>query len=160
MPGSALPSMANVPRAVVMLAVITGAAISPICEQMGIWGYGQVMLRRDFTRRSAILLSAAIFAIAPHPPFGVPLLPKIAFFFLAGLPFAVSADLTGSILPNLPVHMFGLLAFFTVVWPNDPQRLLVRDSGVDAGFLIHAAQAILFTALAVMAFRRLRSARP
>jgi len=69
----------------------------------------------------------------------------------------VTADLTGSILPNLPVHMLGLLAFFTIVWSNDPQRLPLSDSGVDAWFLIHAAQAILFTALAVMAFKGLRS---
>ena len=155
MPGSVLPSMTNVPHLIVVLAVVTGAAISPICEQVGIWGYGQVMLRRDFTRRSAIVLSALIFAVAPHPPFGVPLLPKIVFFFLVGLPFAVTADLTGSILPNLPVHMLGLFTFFTVVWPQDPQRLLLRDTGPDTWFLLHAAQAILFTGLAVWAFRRL-----
>jgi hypothetical protein len=159
MPGSVLPSMTNVPHVIVVLAVVTGAAISPICEQIGIWGYGQVMLRRDFSRRTAIVLSALIFAVAPHPPFGVPLLPKIVFFFLVGLPFAVTADLTGSILPNLPVHMLGLLTFFTVVWPQDPQRLLLRDTGPDGWFLLHAAQAILFAGLAVRAFRRLAEDR-
>jgi Type II CAAX prenyl endopeptidase Rce1-like len=159
MPGSVLPSMANVPHLMVLLAVVTGAAISPICEQIGIWGYAQVMLRRDFTRRSAIVLSALIFAVGPHPPFGVPLLPKIVFFFLVGLSFAVTADLTGSILPNLPVHMLGLLTFFTVIWPHDPQRLLLRDTGPDAWFLLHATQAILFTGLAVWAFRRLSGVR-
>jgi len=61
MPGSVLPRMANVPRAVIMLAVVTGAAISPLCEQIGIWGYGQVILRRDFTRRTAILRSRSSF---------------------------------------------------------------------------------------------------
>jgi hypothetical protein len=155
MPGSVLPSMTSVPHWIVVLAVVTGAAISPICEQIGIWGYGQALLRRDVTRRSALVLSALIFAVAPHPPFGVPLLPKIVFFFLVGLPFAVTADLTGSILPNLPVHMLGLLTFFTVVWPHDPPRLLLRDTGPDAWFLLHAAHAILFTGLAVWAFRRL-----
>lgn len=155
MPGSVLPSMTNVPHVMVLLAVVTGAAISPMCEQMGIWGYGQVMLRRDFTRRSAILISALIFAVGPHPPFGVPLLPKIVFFFLVGLSFAVTADLTGSILPNLPVHVLGLLTFFTLIWPHDPERLLLRDTGPDASFLLHAAQAILFTGLAVWAFKRL-----
>jgi CAAX prenyl protease-like protein len=155
MPGSVLPRMTNVPAWMIVLAVVTGAAISPICEQIGIWGYGQVMLNRDFTRRSAILLSALIFAVGPHPPFGVPLLPKIAFFFLVGLTFAMTADLTGSILPNLPVHMLGLLTFFTVVWPHDPQRPLLRDSGPDAWFVLHAAQAILFAVLAVRAFRHL-----
>lgn len=157
MPGSVLPSMANVPYWIVLVAVVTGAAISPICEQIGIWGYGQVMLRRDFSRTSAIVLSALIFAVLPHPPFGVPLLPKIVFFFLVGLPFAITADLTGSILPNLPVHMLGLFTFFAIVWPQDPQRLLLRDTGPDAWFLLHVAQAIVFAGLAVWAFRRLRN---
>ena len=158
MPGTVLPTFAGVPRAVIVLAVITGAAISPICEQIGIWGYGQVMLGRDFTRRSAILLSALIFAVAPHPPFGVPLLPKIAFFFLVGLTFACIADMTDSILPNLPVHMLGLLVFFTIVWPHDPRRPLVSNGGADAWFVLHIAQALVFTALAVVAFRRLEMA--
>jgi hypothetical protein len=152
MPGSVLPSMTNVPHWIVVLAVATGAAISPMCEQIGIWGYGHVMLRRDFTRRSAIVLSALIFAVAPHPPFGVPLLPKIAFFFLVGLPFAITADLTGSILPNLPVHILGLFTFFTVVWPHDPERQLLRERGLDVWFLLHVAQATVFTTLAAWAF--------
>jgi CAAX prenyl protease-like protein len=155
MPGSVLPSMTNVPRSVAVLAVVTGAAISPICEQIGIWGYGQVMLSRHFTRRSVIVLSALIFAIGPHPPFGVPLLPKIAFFFLVGLTFGIIAALTGSILPNLPVHMLGLLTFFTIVWPNDPVRALLREGGPDIWFFVHVAQSVLFTVLALWAFERL-----
>ena len=101
------------------------------------------------------MLSALIFAVGPHPPFGVPLLPKIVFFFLVGLTFGVTAALTGSILANLPVHIVGLFTFFTFVWPNDPQRALLRESGPDAWFFLHVVQAILFTALAVGAFRRL-----
>jgi len=159
MPGSVLPSMANVPRSMAVLAVVTGAAISPICEQIGIWGYGHVILSRDFRRLSVIVLSALIFAVGPHPPFGVPLLPKIAFFFLVGLTFAVTAALTGSILPNLPVHMLGLLTFFTIVWPNDPLRPLLRESDPDLWFFVHVAQSVLFTVLALWAFRRLSEVR-
>jgi hypothetical protein len=155
MPGSVLPTMTNVPGPVVALAVVTGAAISPICEQIGIWGYGQVMLRRDFTRRSAIILSALIFAVGPHPPFGVPVLPKIAFFFVVGLVFSVTAELTGSIGPNLPVHVLGLLIFFTLIWPHDPQRALVGISGLDPWFVFHAIQAVVFGGLTVWAFTRL-----
>jgi Type II CAAX prenyl endopeptidase Rce1-like len=155
MPGSVLPSMTNVPRPMAMLAVVTGAAISPICEQIGFSGYGQVILSRDFTRRNVIVLSALIFAVGPHPPFGVPLLPKIAFFFLVGLTFEVTAALTGSILPNLPVHMLGLLTFFTIVWPNDPVRPLLRERGPDVWFFVHVAQSVLFTVLGWWAFKRL-----
>lgn len=155
MPGSVLPSATGAPEFVVVAAVVAGASISPLCEQAGIWGYGQVMLRRAFNRRNAIILSALIFAVAPHPPFGVPMLPKLLFFFLVGLTFSVTADLTDSILPGLAVHAVGLLLFFVFIWPRDPGRALVANSGVDTWFTLHAAQAIGFALLAVVTFRHL-----
>lgn len=155
MPGSVLPSMANVPAPIATLAIVTGAAISPICEQIGIWGYGQTMLRSNFTRMSGIVLSALIFAVLPHPPFGVTPLLKAAFFFLVGLVFAVTADLTGSIKPNFPVHVLGLLIFFTIIWPNDPQRVIVSVRAVDPWFIIHSVQVLVFGLLAIYAFTRL-----
>jgi hypothetical protein len=155
MPGNVLPPMANVPWPVAVLAVGMGALISPICEQAGIWGYGQVMLRRDFTASTAVVLSALIFAVAPHPPFQVPLLPKIAFFFVTGVTFAVLAELTNSILPGLLVHVLGLLTFFTLIWPKDRTRVLVRSGGADVWFFVHLGQVIIFTLLASFAFVRL-----
>jgi hypothetical protein len=113
------------------------------------------MLRREFTASSAIVISALIFAVAPHPPFHVPLLPKIAFFLLTGLVFAVLAELTNSILPGLVVHVIGLLAFFTLIWPNDPARRLVSDGGADIWFYAHAAQVVVSALLASLAFSRL-----
>jgi membrane protease YdiL (CAAX protease family) len=158
MPGNVLPTTNDLPRWMLVIAVLAGAAISPLCEQMGIWGYAQDILQHAFTRRTSIAISALIFAFLPHPPFGVPLLPRIAFFFLVGLPFGVIADATGSMLPNLPIHMLGLLAFFGVVWPQDPQRRLVSEGGANAWFVVHAAQAIVFTILTIMALRRLTRA--
>jgi len=155
MPGSVLPPMGNVPWPIVVLAVGMGALISPICEQAGIWGYGQTMLRREFAASTAVVLSALIFAVCPHPPFHVPLLPKIAFFFLTGVTFAVIAELTSSILPGLVVHILGLLTFFTLVWPNDPTRQMVRDGGADIWFYAHVAQVVVFGVLAIVAFSRL-----
>jgi hypothetical protein len=51
--------------------------------------------------------------------------------------------------------MIGDLTFFTLVWPHDAARRLVFESGTDGWFWIHVAQAIVFTALAFWAFRRL-----
>jgi membrane protease YdiL (CAAX protease family) len=159
MPGNVLPPMGHLPEPVVALAIAMGALISPICEQAGIWGYGQTMLRREFTPSAAIVLSALIFAAAPHPPFNVPLLPKLAFFFLTGVTFGVLAELTGSILPGLAVHVLGLLAFFTLIWPNDPTRRLLRDGGADIWFYAHVAQVIGFALLAIGVLSRLASGR-
>jgi hypothetical protein len=160
MPGNVLPPMKNVPWPVVALAISMGALISPVCEQAGIWGYGQTLLRREFTAATAIVVSALIFAVAPHPPFHVPLPFKIAFFALTGLIFSVLAELTDSILPGLAVHVLGLLAFFTLIWPNDPARRLISDGGADLWFYARVAQVIVFALLAVVVFSRLRRASP
>jgi hypothetical protein len=160
MPGNVLPPMGNLSWPIVALAVGMGALISPICEQAGIWGYGRTMLRREFTAPTAVALSALIFAVAPHPPFHVPLLPKIAFFFLTGLTFAVLAELTNSILPGLTVHILGLLSFFTLIWPNDPARRLVKDGGADIWFYGHVAQVIVFALLAIVVFFRVATFHP
>jgi len=160
MPGNVLPAMGTLPWPIVALAVAMGALISPICEQAGIWGYGQMMLRREFGVSTAIVLSALVFAIAPHPPFHVPLLPKIAFFFLTGLTFSLLAERTNSILPGLTVHILGLLAFFTLIWPSDPGRRLLKDGGADVWFFAHVAQVVFFALLAIIAFSRLRQVSP
>lgn len=158
MPGNVLPAMGGVRRLVVVLVVLTGALISPICEEAGIFGYAQVMLRRDFSATSAIALSALIFAIAPHPPLHVPFLPKLAFFFATGITFAVSAELTDSILPGLLVHAVGLFTFFTMVWPNDPTRRLIRD-GAGRRLFVYGAQVMILTVLSALAFARLAKLR-
>jgi len=81
--------------------------------------------------------------------------PKLLFYFLVGVVFGATAYLTNSILPAILVHMLGLLIFFTLVWPHDPTRRLVGEGGADAWFWIHAAQAIIFTVQAILAFLRL-----
>jgi hypothetical protein len=53
------------------------------------------------------------------------------------------------------VHGIGLLIFFTLVWPYDAQRRLVWETGTNTGFWLAAAQAIIFTVLALLAFIRL-----
>jgi len=47
------------------------------------------------------------------------------------------------------------LTFFTLVWPYDSARQLVGQSGLTEWFWVHAAQAVVFTVLAILAFPRL-----
>jgi membrane protease YdiL (CAAX protease family) len=155
MPGSVLPDLSTYPRVTAVLAVAMGALISPLCEQAGIWGYWQEALERRRSGATAVAVTSLAFALLPHPPADMAFVPKVIFFFLAGLIFSTTAYLTNSILPAIPVHVLGLLAFFVLVWPNDPARPLVATSGTDFWFWIHVAQVVVFTALAVWAFSRL-----
>ncbi len=156
MPGSVLPDLSAYPWWTASLAVAAGAAISPLCEQVGLWGYWQVALEREYSGPTAIIATAVFFAVLPHPPVHTALWPKWIFFFLAGLTFSTMAYLTDSILPGLAVHAVALLMFFVFVWPYDPQRRLIFEAGTDGWLWTHVAQAAIFSVLACWAFRRLR----
>jgi hypothetical protein len=104
---------------------------------------------------TAVIVTALVFALLPHPPAGVVFVPKVLFFFLVGLVFSTMAHLTKSILPGLAVHALGLLAFFVLVWPHDTDRPLVTSVGTDLWFWMHVAQAVVFAGLALAAFGKL-----
>jgi membrane protease YdiL (CAAX protease family) len=110
-------------------------------------------LERDFSGPVAIVISSVFFALA-HITHGF-LWPKLLVYFLVGLVFGVTAYLTNSILPGIPVHIMADMSFFTLIWPHDTARRLVWEGGADTWFWVHAAQALIFTLLAILVFRRL-----
>jgi len=152
MPGSVLPDLSKYPWWTAVLAVSMGMAISPLCEQAGIWGYLQEGLERQVSGTTAVIVTALVFALLPHPPAGMALVPRVLFFFLVGLVFSTMAYLTKSILPGLAVHALGLLAFFVLVWPHDTDRRLVTSVGTSFWFWMHVAQAVVFAGLGLAAF--------
>ncbi|MGB9255179.1 MAG: type II CAAX endopeptidase family protein [Candidatus Korobacteraceae bacterium] len=154
MPPNALSDVSSYPRITVALMILMGSSVSPLMEEAGFRGYFQVALEREFHGPVAVAISSVVFALAHGPTQGF-LWPKLLFYFLVGVAFGATAYLTNSILPAIPVHVVGLLIFFTLVWPHDAARRLVWDSGTDNWFWMHVAQAILFTVLAVWAFQQL-----
>jgi membrane protease YdiL (CAAX protease family) len=153
MPPNALPDMSSYPRMTVALMILMGSLVAPLMEEAGFRGYFQVALEREFRGSVAVIVSSLVFAFA-HFAHGI-LWPKLLVYFLVGVAFGATAYLTNSTLPAILPHMIGDLTFFTLVWPHDAARRLVSDSGTDNWFWIHVAQAIVFTVLAVLAFRRL-----
>ncbi len=149
--GSVLPDLSKYPWLTTVLVVAMGTLVSPVLEQAGFGGYCQTMLERLFSGPTAIVATAILFALLPHPPMQVVLWPKLILFFFTGVTFGAMAYLTNSILPGLVVHILGLLAFFTLVF-----RDAAPPPSGDAGMWIHAAQMIVFAALAIAAFARLK----
>jgi membrane protease YdiL (CAAX protease family) len=161
MPANVLPGMSNYPWLTTSLMIAMGSLLGPLLEQAGFWGYCQAMLEEEFSGPAAIVMSSVLFAMLPHPPMHSALWPRLIFYFLTGVTFGTMAWLTNSILPGVLAHIVGDLSFFTLVWPYDAARPLIGANGPDAWFWIHAAQAIVFAALAIVAFialaKRVRS---
>ena len=153
MPGNVLPDFSKYPLLTVVLMLVTTSLVSPFTEESAFRGYCQVILESNFRAPVAVLISSVLFALA-HLTQGF-LWPKLFVYFLAGVVFGVTAYLTASILPGMAVHIIGDLTFFALVWPYDAKRQLIWETGANGWFWLHMAQAIIFTALAIVAFTRL-----
>jgi membrane protease YdiL (CAAX protease family) len=154
LPPNALSDVSRYPRMTVALMIMMGSFVAPLMEEAGFRGYFQVALEREFRAPVAVVIASVLFALAHGPTQGF-LWPKLLFYFLVGVTFGATAHLTNSILPAIPLHIVGLLIFFTFIWRQDAARRLVWEGGTDNWFWIHATQAITFTVLAVWAFQRL-----
>jgi membrane protease YdiL (CAAX protease family) len=148
-----LPDFSLYPLLTTVLAIMMASLVSPITEEAAFRGYCQVILEREFAAPAAVSISSLFFALA-HLTHGF-FWPKLLVYFLVGVVFGVTAYLTKSTLPAIPVHIIGDVTFFTLVWPYDAGRRLVWEGGADRWFWIHVAQAALFTGLAIPAFLRL-----
>jgi membrane protease YdiL (CAAX protease family) len=159
-PGNALPDFSRYPTITVVTILFTSALVSSVAEEAGFRGYCQVALQSRFDGPGAVLIAALLIAPAHGLTQGF-LWPTMLFYFLVDTMLGTTALLTKSILPGLVVHTFGLLMFFGVVWPEDRHRQLLWEGGTDTWFWIHAAQAVVFATLAIMAFINLaRLAEP
>jgi membrane protease YdiL (CAAX protease family) len=152
MRANTLPDLSKYPLLTVVLGIAMGSLVSPFSEEAGLRGYCQVILEREFRGPAAVVISSLFFALGHAPLHGF-LWPKLLVYFLVGLVFGATAYLTHSILPAIPVHILGDVTFFTLVWPHDAARRLVWQGGADAWFWLHVAQAVVFTALTILAFR-------
>ena len=81
--------------------------------------------------------------------------PTVLFYLLVDVMLGVTAYLCNSVWPGVAVHAIGLLIFFGLVWPFDSLRPVAGNALADWWFWLHAAQAAVFSVLAILAFRRL-----
>jgi membrane protease YdiL (CAAX protease family) len=155
MQGNVVPDQTKFPLLTMALFAIMGSLVSPLSEEAGFRGYCQSILERNFSAPLAVGISSVFFALA-HLTQGF-YLPKLLVYFLGGVMLGVTANLTKSILPGIAVHILADMTFFTMVWPYDAARRVIWDGGNTTWFWIHVAQAVVFSGLAILAYRRLAS---
>lgn len=153
-PARSLPDFSKYPLISVVLLLLMASLVSSLAEEAAFRGYFLGLLERRLSHPVAVLIAAV--AIAPgHALTQGFVWPTLLFYLFVDLMLGALASLTGSILPGIVVHSLGLLVFFTLVWPGDMLQRLAGRGGADVWLWIHSAQAIVFAALAVLAFIRL-----
>ncbi len=156
-PSNPLPDFSKYPWLTVALTLMMASLVAGVAEEATFRGYFQVALERELNAPIAIVIQCLIIAL-PHGLTQGFLWPTLLFYFFVDLTFGVTAYLTNSILPGVVVHALGILAFFTLIWPQDATRPLVTAGGADIWFWIHVAQVIVCTTLALLAFKQLAQA--
>jgi membrane protease YdiL (CAAX protease family) len=149
-----LPDFSKYPLLTVATVVAMACVVSSVPEEAGFRGYFQSFLEQRLPATGAIVLSSLVLAPGHCATQGF-VWPVVLFYFLVDSMLGTMAYLTKSILPSIVVHFIGLLMFFTLVWPQDGIRPLVRDAGPGLWFWIHLAQLVICGLLALLSFRRL-----
>jgi membrane protease YdiL (CAAX protease family) len=149
-----IPSSNQVPPIALGLMLVTGSFVSSLSEEAAFRGYAQVTLEGALGGVGAVTLSSLYFMLWHGPTQGFQW-SKLLFFFLVGVVFGTIAFLTKSTVPAWPIHLAGDLIFFFLIWPRDATRRYVLRDGADVWFWVYAVATVGFTALAVIAFRRL-----
>ena len=158
MRGNRLPDFSQYPLLTVVAILVTASLTGGLVEEAGFRGYFQVGLEREFRAPIAIAIAAA----GLTPGHGLTqgfAWPTVLFYFLVDVMLGVMAYLCNSVWPGVAVHASGLLMFFVLVWPVDSQRAFGASAITDWWFWIHVVQAVIFSALATLAFRRLARTR-
>src|SRR5258708_21608080 len=153
-PTRVLPNFFSYPPLTAILVLIMASLVSSLAEEACFRGYFLGILEQKVSGPLAIVIAALLISPGHSLTQGF-LWPIMLWYFLSDVMFGTMAYLTKSILPSAIVHSIGLLIFFALVWPYDTQRRLVWETGANTGFWIAAVLAIIFTALALLAFIQL-----
>ncbi|MFI5315630.1 MAG: CPBP family intramembrane glutamic endopeptidase [Myxococcota bacterium] len=151
MPGNRLPDFSVVPLYTAVPVLAMASLVNSVAEEVAFRGYLQGELERRIGGAAAIAITALVMAPAHAATQGF-VWPTFAFYLAVDAMLGASAYITDSILPGIATHAFGILVFFTLVWPHDAGR--PAPAG-DVWLWIHAAQTVAFGGLSLWAFARL-----
>jgi membrane protease YdiL (CAAX protease family) len=149
-----IPGANQVPPVALGLMLVMGSFVSSLSEEAAFRGYAQVTLERVMGGVGAVAISSLYFMLWHGPTQGFQW-SKLLFYFLVGVVFGTIAFLTKSTVPAWPIHLVGDLIFFFLIWPQDATRRYIVRDGADVWFWVSAGVTVVFTALAILAFRRL-----
>lgn len=149
-PPNAMADFSAYPAVTAALVVLMASLVSPVTEEAAFRGYCQVILEREFAAPLAVLISSVFFCASRFNP--RVLLDETPGVFSGGSgvwDHGISHEVYDSGFAGTHHRRHGVFCVGLAT------RRRVWDGGGDAWFWLHAAQAVLFTALSVMAFFQL-----
>ena len=157
LPARVIPDFSKYPSVTVATVIVMACLVSSLPEESAFRGYFQSFLEQKWSGPLAVGIAAVAMTPAHCLTQGFRW-PVVLFYFLVDSMLGTIAYLTKSILPGIAVHFVGLLIFFTLIWPYDATRVLIREGGAKRWFWMHVAQIVICGALGLLAFWRLKFA--
>jgi membrane protease YdiL (CAAX protease family) len=155
-PGNRSADFANYSPVTVVSVIAMASLVGAVAEELGLRGYMLTRLAGQVSGWGAVVVVALVVAPGHAVTQGLAV-PTLLWYFLADVMLGSLALLTGSILPGILVHLVGLLAFFSVIWPTDRYRHPAPLGQQGQGFWIEVLACIALAALSLLVFRRLAS---
>ena len=153
-PPRPLIDMSVYPFTTVAVSLVTASLVGALTEEAGLRGY--LLRRLEDAVPVPVAIAIAAVAIAPGHAFTQGFaVPIVLWYLVADVVFGVLAYVSGSILPGILVHAFGLLIFFTLIWPTDAQRTVVTISSAGPTFWGEVVGCVALAVAASIAFARL-----
>ncbi|HEV2533650.1 CPBP family intramembrane glutamic endopeptidase [Phenylobacterium sp.] len=151
-PAGIQPKMTGVPLPSAIAFLVMSSLAAPLSEEAAFRGYAMGLLEQGWKSAPAAIVGSSVLFAAVHVLQGLDPV-KLSLYFTAGLIFATLAYLTNSLYAAMAVHSAGDVLGFTVLWPHDQHA---HGMGfADPMFLPALAALVVFTPLAILAFRRL-----
>jgi membrane protease YdiL (CAAX protease family) len=154
-PPGITPSMRGIPLPTIISILVMATLAAPLSEEAAFRGYAQGMLEKAWGWAPSAIVGSSLLFAAVHFTQGL-YLPKLGLYFTAGLIFGTIAYLTNSLYAAMVVHCLADFAGFLLLWPHDAHpHALITEGGHDPLFIPSVVAMIVFTPIAIAAFRRL-----
>jgi membrane protease YdiL (CAAX protease family) len=153
-PAGIQPKMTGIPLPTAISFIIGAALAAPLSEEAAFRGYAMGILQKAWGNAPAAIVGSSVLFAAVHFTQGIDPT-KLSLYFAAGILFAVIGYLTNSLYAVMVVHSLGDVLGFTVLWPHDQTH---HGMGFhDPLFAPALAALVVFTPLAILAFRKLHT---
>ena len=162
-----IPTPAGMPAATMFVLLTMASVVAGVTEEAAFRGYMQTPIEERYGLPLAILVNGTMFGLLHFPNHPDSVLVMLPYYIGVAAIYGGLTWAANSILPSLVLHVGGDIWSLGRLWmtgrpewqlsPSPPA--LIRETGVDKGFLLAMASLTLLTALTVAGYRAVRRMR-
>ena len=156
---------AGMPTAAAFLLLSMSSIVAGVTEESSFRGYMQTPIERRYGVLPAILINGVMFGLLHFPNHPADVLTMLPYYMAVSAVYGGLTWSANSILPALVLHSAGDVWSLGRLWMtgraeyqlSSTAPALVRDSGIDTGFVVAVMACVGLTALTIWAYTSVRT---